>query len=235
MGNDFNESRQVLSEQEEFDRDDKRLWDVLAQGLSREFPNPQRVGCPDPAVLRSIAFRKLRLADAEPWLKHLSSCSPCFQEFSNFRVEAASLRRRRYAIAGVAAALVLSIAGWLWMWALQTNRSMDTEILDLRDLTVAVDQDVERADKHPLQLHRSTKHLILKLPAEIHKEGQALEVAVLKETDDAVLVSHGATHLEGELAVLTVDLDVGSVQRGHYYLGIRHPGANWIRCPLLIL
>ena len=33
---------------------------------------------------------------------------------------------------------------------------MDTEILDLRELIVAVDQDVERAEKHPLQLHRGT-------------------------------------------------------------------------------
>jgi hypothetical protein len=54
-----------------------------------------------------------------------------------------------------------------------------------------------------------------------------LEVALLRGTGDAVLVSHGATHLEGELAVLTVDLDVGSAQPGRYYLGIRHPGANW--------
>ena len=121
------------------------------------------------------------------------------------------------------------------MKALHPNRSTDTEILDLRELIVGVDQDVERAEAHPLQLHRSTKHLILKLPAEIHQEEEALEVALLKRTGDAVLVSHGATHLEGELAVLTVDLDVGSVQPGRYYLGIRHQGANWTRFPLLIV
>ena len=41
-----NGSRQVLSEQEEFNREEKRVLDLLTQGLSREFPNPQRVGCP---------------------------------------------------------------------------------------------------------------------------------------------------------------------------------------------
>src|SRR5271157_950614 len=90
----FNEGRQGLSEQEEFNTDEKRVLDLLTQGLSREFPNPQRVGCPDSAVLRGIAFRKLRLADVEPWLEHLSSCSPCFQEFTELRKESASHRRR---------------------------------------------------------------------------------------------------------------------------------------------
>ncbi len=62
----FNEGRQVLSEQEEFNKEEKRVLDLLTQGLSREFPNPQRVGCPGSAVLRGIAFRKLRLAEVEP-------------------------------------------------------------------------------------------------------------------------------------------------------------------------
>src|SRR5208337_2880490 len=73
--NNFNEGRQVLSEQKEFNTEEKRVLDLLTQGLSREFPNPQRVGCPDSAVLRGIAFRKLRLAEVDQWLGHLSSCS----------------------------------------------------------------------------------------------------------------------------------------------------------------
>ena len=88
QGNDFNESRQVLSDRDEFEKEEKGLLDLLGRGLSREFPNPQRVGCPDSEVLRGIAFRKLRLADAEPCLEHLSSCSPCF------RNSATSARRR---------------------------------------------------------------------------------------------------------------------------------------------
>jgi hypothetical protein len=224
-----------MTEKEQFGKADQRLLDRLEQSVSLDFPNPERVGCPDSSVLRDLAFRTLRIAEVEPWLQHLSACSPCFQEFSNLRKQAAHGRRRTYAIVSIAAVLLFAVAGWLWMRALHPNRSTDTEILDLRELIVGVDQDVERAEAHPLQLHRGTKHVMLKLPAQIHKEEQALEVALLRGTGDAVLVSHGATHLEGEIAVLTVDLDVGSVQPGRYYLGIRHPGANWTRCPLLIV
>src|SRR5271157_3697621 len=52
----FNEGRQLLSEQEEFNKEEERVLDLLTQGLSREFPNPQRVGCPASAVLTGIAF-----------------------------------------------------------------------------------------------------------------------------------------------------------------------------------
>src|SRR5271166_1736775 len=95
--NDLNESRQVLSEHEGFNKEENRVLDLLTKGLSREFPNPQRVGCPDSAVLRGIAFRRLRLSEVEPWLEHLSSCSPCFQEFTELRKQATSQRRRTQA------------------------------------------------------------------------------------------------------------------------------------------
>ena len=83
-----------MSNREEFDKDEERILDLLARGLSREFPNPQRGGCPDSTILKGIAFRKLRLADVEQWKDHLGTCSPCYRDFTAFRKEAASQRRR---------------------------------------------------------------------------------------------------------------------------------------------
>jgi hypothetical protein len=45
----------------ELSKEEVGILDLLARGLSREFPNPQRVGCPSSKVLRDIAFRKLPL------------------------------------------------------------------------------------------------------------------------------------------------------------------------------
>ena len=163
-GDDFNESRQVLSEQEEFNKEEKRVLDLLTRGLSREFPNPQRVGCPDSAVLRGIAFRKLRLAEVDHWLEHLSSCSPCYQEFTELRKEAASQRRRTQAWIAVAAVLIFAVAGWLWVRIHHSVQPPETAVLDLRDLSVARGQNPNQADQRPLEIHRSAKHLILDLP-----------------------------------------------------------------------
>jgi len=231
MGNDFNESRQVLSEQGELDRDDKRLLDVLGQGLSREFPNPQRVGCPDSAVLRSVAYRKLRLADAEPWLKHLSSCSPCFQEFSDFRKEAASQRRRTMAWTAAAAVLIFAVAGWLW---LRTQHSVlaATEVLDLREASAAPGQNPMETEQQPLKLHRWARHLVLYLPTE-SQEG-AHDIAVLSETGAQVLGSSGTARLENRVVCLRVDVDVSIVQPGRYFLAVRHTTLTWIRYPVRV-
>ena len=151
---------------------DQRLLDRLEQSVLLDFPNPERTGCPDSSVLRHLALHQLRLVEAESWLQHLSACSPCFQEFSKLRTQAAHGRRRAHAIVSIAAVLLFVVAGCLWMRALHPNRSTDTEILDLRELMLAVDQDVERAGEHPPQLHHGTKHLILKLPAEIQKKNR---------------------------------------------------------------
>jgi hypothetical protein len=82
-----------VDEPEELGKEEVRILHLLARGLSSEFPNPQRVGCPGSAVLRDIAFRKLRLAEVQEWLDHLGSCSPCYQEFTVLRQQAISEQR----------------------------------------------------------------------------------------------------------------------------------------------
>src|SRR5580704_8089190 len=105
-------SRQVLKAQEAFNGEEKRILDLLGRGLSRDFPNPQRVGCPDSVVLRGLAAHKVPLSEADRWLNHFSSCSPCFQEFTQFRKQAVERRRTQVWLAA-AAVLVFAVVGWL--------------------------------------------------------------------------------------------------------------------------
>jgi hypothetical protein len=86
------------------------MLDLLARGLSREFPNPQRVGCPGPAVLRNIAHHRLPLSEVDPWLDHLGSCSPCFQEFSEIRKQTAGQRKRVQMWLAAAAMILVAVA-----------------------------------------------------------------------------------------------------------------------------
>src|SRR5215813_13036941 len=114
-GDDSGESRQVLSERNEFSKDEQRILDVLEGGLSREFPNPDRIGCPGSAVLRGIAFHKLRLAEVHQWMDHLSTCSPCYQEFTRLRKQAVTQWRRPQVWLAAAAVAILTVTGWLWI------------------------------------------------------------------------------------------------------------------------
>ena len=228
-----NGSRQVLSEQEEFNREEKRVLDLLTQGLSREFPNPQRVGCPDSAVLRGIAFRKLRLPEVDRWLVHLSSCSPCYQEFAELRKEAASHRRRTQAWIAVAAVLILAVAGWLWVRIHHSVPPPVTAVLDLREISVARGQNPSETNQQPLEISRSAKHLILDLPIG-SKEG-SYDVALLSESGSQIQSTSGTAQLQNHVVTLRADIDVSSVRPGLYLLAIRQPGLEWTRYPVRVL
>jgi hypothetical protein len=225
--NDFNESRQVLSVQPEFNKEEERVLDLLAQGLSREFPNPKRVGCPDSAVLKGIAFRKLRLAKVDQWLGHLSSCSPCFQEFTELRKQAASHRRRTQAWLTAAAVLILAVAGWLWMRTQHAMQPQETAVLDLRDLSVARGQNPSQTDQRSLEIHRSAKRLILDLPIG-SKEG-VYDLALLSDTGGQIIAASGTAQLQDHVVSLRTDVDVSSVKPGLYFLALRQPGLEWTK------
>jgi len=230
--NNFNDGRQDLSEQEEFNKEEKRVLDLLTHGLSREFPNPQRVGCPDSAVLTGIAFRKLRLAEVEPWLEHLGSCSPCFQEFTELRKQAASQRRRTQVWLAAAAVLIFAVAGWLWMRIHDSVRPSETAVLDLREFSVGRGQNQTQTDQRPLELHRSAKHLTLDLPIG-SKEG-AYEIAMLSESGSQILGATGTAQLHDHIVSLRAEVDVGGVPPGLYFLALRQPGLEWTRYPLRV-
>jgi hypothetical protein len=68
------------------DREEKRILKALGRGLLEEFPNPTRTGCPPTEVLKSIALHEMLLSEAEKWLDHLTSCSPCYKNFCQFRI-----------------------------------------------------------------------------------------------------------------------------------------------------
>ena len=228
----FNEGRQGLSEQEEFNKEEKRVLDLLTQGLSREFPNPHRVGCPDSAVLRGIAFRKLRLAEVEPWLEHLSSCSPCFHDFTELRKQAASQRRRTQVWLAAAAVLIFAVAGWLWMRTQHSVPPTETAVLDLRELSVSRGQDSPQTDQRTLEIHRSAKHLILDLPVG-SKEG-AYDIGILSESGAQIMGATGTAQLQDHVVGLRADLDVSGIRPGLYFLALRQPGTEWTRYPLRV-
>ena len=212
--------------------EEKRILDVLARGLSREFPNPERVGCPDSSILRGIASHKLPLAQAEPWFDHLSSCSPCFQDFTTFRREATGQRRRIQVWLAAAAVLLFAVGGWL---LLRTRPSAQTEtaVLDLRDRSVVRGQNPSETGQAPLEIPRSAKHLVLDLPIG-SKEGP-YDVGLFTETGDQILRAAGTAQLHDHVTSLRVDVDVRSVPPGAYFLGVRQPGLEWSRYPIRLL
>jgi len=212
-----------VSESKELDqKEEKRLLDLMAQSLSQEFPNPDRIGCPDPEVLRGIAFHKLPLSEVRRWLDHLSTCSPCFQQCSEFRKEAERhRRRRRWTAAGGTAILLLAIAGWVWR---QTHKPA-TEVLDLRQVSALNPQNPGSREQQSLVLYGWARHLVVDLP--VGSKPGIEEIAIFTETNVEILDATATARSEGEVVYVKVDVDASRFQPGQYRLGIRQPDLAW--------
>jgi hypothetical protein len=89
------------------ERDEKRILDALGRGLLKEFPNPERSGCPGSEVLNKIASHEMPLSEAEKWLDHLTSCSPCYRDF--LELQAGYRHRRMRTILAIAASILIVV------------------------------------------------------------------------------------------------------------------------------
>ncbi len=208
------------------------MLDILRQGLATEFPNPERIGCPGSALLKGIAQGRVSLTEAEPWLDHLGSCSPCFQEFKDFRRQSAIQRRQVLMLVATAAVLLFAVGGWLWVRARHSAEATDTAVLDLRERSVARGQSQADDGQAPLQIPRSAKHLMLDLPIG-SKEGP-YEVGLLTDTGDQLLRATGVAELRDHITGLRVDVDLSSIRPGIYLIAVRQPGIEWSRYPIRV-
>jgi hypothetical protein len=72
-----------MPEDNEADPTPEQIKYVLQQAILRNYPNPERKGCPDASILEGIA--RQRLPHEDPHWQHVSHCSPCYGEFLNLR------------------------------------------------------------------------------------------------------------------------------------------------------
>jgi hypothetical protein len=221
-----------LSRESQSNAADKRLLDILRQGLATEFPNPERIGCPGNALLKGMAHGKVSLTEAEPWLDHLGSCSPCFKEFKEFRSQSAIQHRRMLTLVATAAVLLFAVGGWLWVRARHSVQTTETTVLDLRERSVARGQNPSDTGQAPLEIPRTAKHLVLDLPIG-SKEGP-YDVGLITNTGDELLRATGMAELHDHITGLRVDVDLSSIRPGTYFLGVRQPSLEWTRYPIRV-
>jgi hypothetical protein len=206
---------------------------VLARGLSREFPNPERVGCPDSSILRGIASHKLPLSQAAPWFGHLSACSPCFEDFNKFRREAAGQRRRMQVWLAAAAVLLFVVGGWLWVRSRPSGQTAAVVVLDLRGRATVRGESTPETSQPSLEVSRNARSLTLELP--IGSNEGAYDVALLNPSGAELFRTSATAKLEDHIVVLKAEVDLVGVPPGSYFLGLRQPGLEWMRFPIRVL
>jgi len=213
-------------------RDERRILDVLGRGLLKDFPNPERIGCPGPDVLKRIAVHDMPLSEAEKWLDHLGSCSPCYADFKRLQ-KAHEWRRKRVGLA-VAAGILLAVAvtGWTLLHKRTETLSAQTAVLDLRDRSIARGAE-PNPGKPPLEISRRVSNLKIYLPLG-SSDGQ-YGVRMLGSQDRVLFSTNGtASHQQGMIS-LSINMNLASANPDLYVLQLQKAGSDeWASYPLRV-
>lgn len=210
---------------------EKRVLDALGRGLLREFPNPERIGCPPSEVLKGMASHAVPLAEAEKWLEHLGSCSPCYRDFSRLQ-KTHQLRRNRTLLAIAASILVCaSIGGWALVHWHNRNETVQTAVLDLRNWSVTRGAE-PNPNLPPVKLSRRASSLTILLP--VGSAAGAYEVRIVMRSGNPVLEANGSAEFENGITGLRVLVDLRSLSPGSYVLEIRRGDLGWNSYPLVL-
>ena len=212
-------------------RDEQRLLDALGRGLLKEFPNPDRAGCPGSDVLRRIASRAMPLAEAEKWLDHLTSCSPCYRDFSE--LQAGYRQRRMQTVLAIAASIliVVGVAGWALFFKQKGLPVVQTAVLDLRNRSVPRGGEANPGEQ-PLEVSREVKRLTVYLP--LGSAEGPYEMRIAPTGGSAVFATSGVASLKDGVTSIEAVVDLSSASSGRYVLQIRRPNSEWNSYPLLL-
>ena len=211
--------------------DEKQLRKALSRTFLNGFPNPDRDGCPGSDILMAIASGKLTLEEAEPWIHHLSSCSPCTGEFAHLRK--AFQRRRVQRFAAIAAAILLVVSALTWVFLRRSFEPVRFELASL-DLTGrgAIRGPEENPHNPPLQL--SNGHLDLTVYLPLGSEPGTYDIQVVREPDEPLWSAQGEAKIVNYKSTLHVRADLSHLKPGLYLLAIRPKRWDWTYYPLVL-
>jgi hypothetical protein len=225
------ERESVLNSKTYSRRDEKRILDVLGRGLLKDFPNPERIGCPGTDVLKKIASHEMPLSEADKWLNHLGSCSPCYSDFKRFGEAFERQRRQRWLAAAAGILLAVGVLGWALLHKRNESFVAQTAVLDLRDRSVARGGEPTPGEQ-PLELSRRVKRLTVHLPLGSPEGPYELRIAIT--TGSAIFTANGVASLKDGVTSIDAAVDLSSASSGRYVLQIRRPNSEWSSYPLLL-
>jgi hypothetical protein len=171
------------------------------------------------------------LAEAEKWLNHLGSCSPCYKDFSELR-KVRGVQRRRTLLA-IAASILVAVGIASWVLVQRHNESLvaQTAVLDLRSRSVARSPEPNPGEQ-PLELRRGFSQLNIYLP--LGSPEGTYDLRIVTISGDSLLNMSGTAQLNDGITTLQVREDAFIARPGQYILQIRKAPSEWNSYPLVL-
>jgi hypothetical protein len=206
----------------------ERVRKELQAAALREFPNPERVGCPEPGVLDDMSRRKMEMTQAQ--LHHITHCSPCFQTFLSIREEMRKRQALRFRIAASAGAVVIGVGVIVYSAVVRSIAPREPVVLatpamlDLRLLRENRGADSGRASEAKPALILPSKHLHLMLYFPAGADAGQYTLQLLDGKSRTLLKQQLTASLQNHIVTATAELDLRSFSPGLYTLAIEKPG-----------
>jgi hypothetical protein len=221
----------------EDDDNDTALFERLQQQVLQNCPNPERIGCPSPSILRAFVEDPAAVTPAELNDLHILKCAECTRDLMELRknreseqpLESASSRGRLRSV--VHAAMVITILCGILVTAiiyrkgdlLGSRRSASKAVTLARTVDLSsypATRGVEQPQQdHAISLPRATIDLDLILPYFSQPGRYGVMVAKERSAADAVASVAGTAETVGTRTELRVILNLHDLPPGKYYLG----------------
>ena len=203
-------------------------WAVVCSRSSRILTVPDA-----PALMFSSASpsREMPLAEAEKWLDHLTSCSPCYGEFSE--LQAGYRHRRMQTILAIAASIliVVGVAGWALFFKQKGPPVVQTAVLDLRNRSVPRGGEANPGEQ-PLEISRRVRRLNVYLP--LGSAEGTYEMRIATTAGSAVFATRGVASLKDGITSIQVVVELSSASSGQYVFQVRRSDSEWNSYPLML-
>jgi hypothetical protein len=171
------------------------------------------------------------LAEAEKWLDHVTSCSPCYREFSE--LQAGYRHRRMQTILAIAASIliVVGVAGWALFFRQKGPPVVQTAVLDLRNRSVPRGGEANPREQ-PLEVNRTVRRLNVYLP--LGSAEGTYEMRIASTAGSAVFATSGVASLKDGVTSIQVVVELSSASSGQYVFQVRRPDSEWNSYPLML-
>jgi hypothetical protein len=204
---------------------------VLGRGLRDEFPNPERIGCPGREIVAAIAAHKMPLSQAESYLDHLTSCSPCYRDFLQLQTEHRQHRTRMIFAVAASVLIVAAIATWAAIRGHDNVQVAQSVVVDLRNRSLTRGTD-SMPSEPPLEVSRNASRLDIYLP--LGSGDGPYDLRVSTANGEALLTREAVAKIEQGITSLRVDVSLSTASPGLYVLELRKAGSEWNSYPLRI-
>lgn len=219
--------------------EERHLLDLLTKSALKDYPNPERIGCPGQEFLRTLAFDRNSIPLNDSRLDHVVHCSPCFRELTELKSDAKTYRQRVWVASGAAAAVVITGVA-LWgtgnlrriLPATHDNSGPIVAQIDLQNRSIIRGAPAPSSKTQPILIPSGNLKLSILLP--VGSEPATYDVQVLKDVDRPLIAGSGQASIIDGVTTLKLSVNTSSLAPGNYLLGIRQPPLDWAFNPIRV-